>query len=1046
MDLTNKKYILIDNEKEISKEFNGLWTYIQDFYEHLWNNPYIIYKIISNASKDDIKNNLANFFMHNFYDCILSENYIEDNLMYIIYLLLKEEIDKITDANHFETFLKNSPCGLFLEQLCEKIDIKSFIKLNVLNVLENLNWTFASKRMIFDIENIQKNLTIIKEELKRNNNKKKNKNEFSKRKSIEILEDNDNTVLRSCLTEISTISSLPNEKEFLKEKKCEEDNDIFNKKYMPDVSYAIKNIKNQNLETDEKSKIIKEYIKYQIEVSKSMNNKKYLEIYSNESFVGNLYNCPIPDEVLSIYITSFLKATETINSLFKNLLSNLNLVPNSIKSLCKIISILIKNKFPNINKIQQNSFIAKFFFNKLLFPIFENPLHKALINEYIITGETINNIKIVIDIIENLSSGKFYTQNKENGNFTPFNNYFLEIMPDLYKFIDFISEGNLSPFMENIINLDKVDNNNSDNDKLKREFEGDYFNKHPNDIMYLRTIFLSFDDFYVLIQNINKSKDKLFINENTKILEIIFNKINKSNNIALLEKIKKNKEYENISIISKNKSKKTKKDEQKIEIKKYFLFNKLIVNEKYSYILDLNLEEKPYLSLKELEKNETKEEIEKNNIIKVKNIISSILYNYQTLKYFNIKKDENMDSLKIFQELKKYIKLSDFNVNKNFPVEWHLNSLLEYLKKIPENLAENDFKMLYQQIEKDINDSIEYLNFDKLGSLLDKIKLSQRIKNFNIQAQKKIADIYLNEKVQYIIEYTQIPVEFYYNYKEKEKKMNVKEMKRQDKSLYFLDSFIFKEPPKGTKICNTIKSFIDHFPNIIKNELFLKENQKLFEMLKQLKISKTMINYINIVKKKLHNLEIWSNEEEFNNIINKIYDYVTEKIYDKIYPKIPSINDAIIYNNCLKLGWTEPKHYIKNKKKYIFDSFLPDIIFDFNQIDKNKSPRLKISYIKDIFKCINKVEEFSGEDVNNIGIDDQIPILVYAFIKSQPNNIETNCNFIDLFIEQDGEEDNLLMQIRVICKYVLEINYSNLNDVSKEEYDSKMINYEKEYL
>lgn len=38
------------------------------------------------------------------------------------------------------------------------------------------------------------------------------------------------------------------------------------------------------------------------------------------------------------------------------------------------------------------------------------------------------------------------------------------------------------------------------------------------------------------------------------------------------------------------------------------------------------------------------------------------------------------------------------------------------------------------------------------------------------------------------------------------------------------------------------------------------------------------------------------------------------------------------------------------------------------------------------------------------------------------------------------------MQIRVICKYVLEINYSNLNDVSKEEYDSKMINYEKEYL
>ncbi len=110
MNLTNKKYILIDNEKDIIKEFAGLWTYIQEFYEYLWNDPYLIYKIISNSNIDDIKNNLGNFFRNNFYDNILSENEIEDNLMYIIYLLLKEEIDNISDINNNEKFLENTPC------------------------------------------------------------------------------------------------------------------------------------------------------------------------------------------------------------------------------------------------------------------------------------------------------------------------------------------------------------------------------------------------------------------------------------------------------------------------------------------------------------------------------------------------------------------------------------------------------------------------------------------------------------------------------------------------------------------------------------------------------------------------------------------------------------------------------------------------------------------------------------------------------------------------------------------------------------------------
>ena len=40
-----------------------------------------------------MKDHLSNFICNNFYENILSANYIENNLLYLILLLLKEEIN-----------------------------------------------------------------------------------------------------------------------------------------------------------------------------------------------------------------------------------------------------------------------------------------------------------------------------------------------------------------------------------------------------------------------------------------------------------------------------------------------------------------------------------------------------------------------------------------------------------------------------------------------------------------------------------------------------------------------------------------------------------------------------------------------------------------------------------------------------------------------------------------------------------------------------------------------------------------------------------------
>ena len=327
---------------------------------------------------------------------------------------------------------------------------------------------------------------------------------------------------------------------------------------------------------------------------------------------------------------------------------------------------------------------------------------------------------------------------------------------------------------------------------------------------------------------------------------------------------------------------------------------------------------------------------------------------------------------------------------------------------------------------------------------MDKIKFAKRGKISYEQDINRLLDISLNEKVQLIIEDIEIPCELIFNYNEKIKELNVKELKAQDRTLDFLDSMIFKEKDKGSKTCKTIKSFTKKFPNIVKMEIFSNENDKVFQFLKKLKVPNIVEKYLKIIKNRLYNLKIWSTEEEFKKINYKIYDYVTEKVYDKIYPLVPSSKDLTIYNNCLKLSWTEPKHYIKGKNNYIFDSFLPDVIYDFKQIHKQKSPRKKIIFMRDIFNCIYNVGKFNGENENNFGIDDQISILTYSFIKAQPHYIDTNCNYIELFIEKNGGDDNLLSQLKLICNFINEISYEKLNGVTYEEFNEKFKGDEKE--
>jgi hypothetical protein len=161
--IDERKYKLIYEYEEIHKYFQDTYTYVPNFFKSLLNQPKIIAKLITNSNLEDIKNNLAYFFMNNFFENILSSSYMEDNLMYVITLVLRDEIKSINNTNDFSSFLDNTAGGYFLEQLKYKTDVLGFYKIIMLHLVEKLENISSSKKINFNIKQIQEDFLKMKE-------------------------------------------------------------------------------------------------------------------------------------------------------------------------------------------------------------------------------------------------------------------------------------------------------------------------------------------------------------------------------------------------------------------------------------------------------------------------------------------------------------------------------------------------------------------------------------------------------------------------------------------------------------------------------------------------------------------------------------------------------------------------------------------------------------------------------------------------------------------------------------------------------------------
>jgi len=982
-------------------DFESNKVYIISFLKSLWNYPEAIYHILNNSDSNIIQSNLASFIVNNFYCNYLSGNYIENNLLYIITMMLKDEINKLESVNQFDTFLENSKVGFLLEQLRRMPDIQIFFNNVILKTVEKMERESSYKEINLNVSDNFNDFSLLLEIEKKILKKKFNFEEACQK----ILNEK---IIEGCINN--------NEEKDTKIEIKNKFKELFIQKNLCDIN--IKEIKNlcENAQKENKS-LLFDYFK---ELENNIISNENKNLYSNTMFMKKLIDTKLNlgSYLLLLYQKDYMAILSYAEQLIEDLMNNILLLPTSIKYICKIISILIKNKFKNITKTDENAFISKFIIGKLLIPIISSPTHNAYISDFIISKNTIKNISQLNIILKRLFSGKLFNDNLEEAEYTPFNRLFLDKIEKILYFYEKAINVNLPDFIENYIN-----------DRLPSDYLYDFYNENKGEIYTKISICFTIDNLFNLIKGLEKSEAFFQINNNkVKKLKKSFEKLKSEKNINEIIKTD-NQKKEHHRLHKKDEKNdindKKKEKEKENEIINYYLYNDETIEKKYDNLFTINNTiANFYINIKKLEKNQKLDEKDKN-LIKIKNYLCSSLGTFRLLNQSDFNNESTSNLKKMLNEIKSYMSLPNYILgNSTIPTIWYINSILEYLDKIPQDYINNNYIKLFSELTQNLKDSINSLDFETLILFRNKLKFIDKINNYYDSLKQLINIIRINENIKNIVANAFIPIDLSFNYDKKDKKFDL--MKSNLKEKAFESNIISKKKLTSFK---TIEAFARNFPNLKKygvNPLII---------IRELLIGNKINKYLKMIEEDLAP----SIPNQYEKIyIEKINDYIMNKIYDKIYPSQYDYKDIKISNKTLSLSWVEPNLLLN--KDYIFDNMLPDILNEFNQINIIKSPFQKLRSFRKIMKYIDNLIQFNEGIDKEIGAEDIIPVLNYVFIKAVPQGISTDIEFVKEFLDNNGKFENSLVSLESMCDVILNCNATNFN-LTDEEFKKRCGEY-----
>ena len=1041
---------------------------LKDFLFYFRENNLEMLKLI-NIIKKEQRQILAPFLCHFYYENFFMESTEQEEIFYIVYLLLEKEIDNLCSPLE-NSFLNDSFLADFLLELGNKNEIKNYIDIilnSIIREIDEAYTTYFSLDIIGNSKTHYNNFIKYKIDNSFFNMKKQNffENEifFSQAETTERLSIYNNSFSKRANTvniskHMSSNTCVNFSKLVNENKKVESTNLEIKYEKIPINQLLNKNFFNplnenylRSLFENEKDELMKRFYIKQLKQIKYFNKP-------------NLYNCKnyyfekmvkadyISKSSIKKYNKGYKLITEFINKLLLNL-ENKVIIPYNIKIICKLIYLLVQKKFKKISDMQIIILVCRFLFDKLIMPILENPDSSNIAKMMMISLDLRKTLFNVSLVLKKLINGElFYEEKYESYNI--FNNYIIlnyhRLNNIIKNFIDVKIPNKilllLNRFYEN-------ENFSLDNRKLEpSEINYDYFKENPSEFMQHDSICFNIDQFFLLYDIVNNNKE-IFIKERTPFAKI-FNNLSKY--VPYFERNNSN----------------------------YYV----IIKENYSQ------GEKDLLFHKEkmigLSKSKTPEEL----LFKLKFCITYLLSKFE----FPPQSDwilGNYDTKKTFNFINKYLTIYEKKTNsKLVPLNWYSKYILNNLHLINECYKENDYELLYREIEENV-----FCLIDNLKELNEFLTVNIRTKFALIENRKKnykkelieMEKTELNIRTLFFIESAEINVCFIDGdkYSKIQKKIVFEPENQIDKNSFVLSkqqccphkqmqendlNKLIKNGQLSQFHCNRIKDFAIKFSlfhksiseEIVNYYFSQKENKSNFNSNGDLNGKRPLItkspkelldSYMNYVSTILQKHPIFNKNSNYINDYNSemkfkekqakdkekalklIWNYILKCLCIKIYNANPLFIDEVFKIRCISLSSFVKPINLKISNEFCDESLLDKVKYHLNEMDKKRTPGGMNHEFGIAVQLINSLYIFYLNQAQTEA-GDLLPFIIYGMISIKPKRIIFNICFSKFFLSENellGSIGYNMIQAESAIRYINKLDARELG-LTEEEFNKHL--------
>ena len=1041
---------------DASKKFEYTSNAMKDFLFAFRTNNNLMLRLIECANEDQYED-LVSFLCHFFYENFYMESTEQEEMLYIIYLLLEKEIDSLYTPS-VSTFLEQSFISNFLTEMGTRSEIKHYIDIilnDLIKQIEEKNITYNSMDII---SNQAKNTEgiyydMLEEEgfyyesSEKYENLSKNRNDSINNRSDFKLESN--LSMAQPLKKIKRSLFLADESNFtfkgseisisdIKNNSNYASNIPLKKEINPDLFNNINEKFIRHKLNNEKDEIMKQFYIRQlrkIQASKDaelFNGNKYYDKLKNEK---KIFKASVDE-----FNTSYLLITTFINHLLTNLENN-TIVPYAIKVICQFINTLLQKRFQNITKIQCNILVCQYLFDKLIFPVLQNPDINDAGKDMIISFNTRKTLSNIYDVCKKLVRGELFSIN-DRDYFVIFNKFIINNYPRINDIIEKIIHVK-SP--EKLIELSKEFYGTEDfklEDLIRKDedINYDYFRENKNDFMQHKSICFSIKDLFLLYHIVENSKNCF------EDIKASFEELTNIKNIEYDSSLENN-----YYIIT--------SDEYTSEV------NELLNHEESKITLD---------------KGKSLESI----LMNIKSCIEFVINNveiFQNWKWVN----DNWDTYRTFQFIHTYLttyNLDSRNYLKNqegkIPLSWYSLYIINNLKKLKgTNYAMNDYQILYDYLEAEVTSQLKKLrklnNFLTINMSTKFILIDHKIKIFN-QELDNVKKTELSIKTVQFIENTKIKVclttvndlyeiskyiQNFYDHFDREssnKFVLVIRNKKNDCVHKKIDNRYYQKEKTFIKKmhCKNINQFCHHFAEYYKH-IFQdiicgrkqdNDNNTNTKMKYKQSSAKEVVEiYMNHLKEVIKESSIFNIdgyaknkiEEDKQDALHIIWNYLLKNLYIKICENELNEKDKLFRTTCKKLSWLKPEN-LEIPEEVFSSTLLKKAEYHIKKMDNLSTPGGMLDQFGIGVQLINSMFVFMMNQ-KHAEAGDLLPLIIYGIINSKPKRMIFNINFIKYFMSENQLLGNIgynLIQAESSTNYIQNLTGTKLK-MDEQEFNKR---------